>query len=107
MDLRAPSAIKECVGKVIEKFKAIDCIINNAAVFHFSPVEEWDSSDALDQHYEVGLRGPTDLLREVWRQYPAALSGSVLNLSSVAGHVGEPDAFAYTPIKNRQCIPEV
>jgi NAD(P)-dependent dehydrogenase (short-subunit alcohol dehydrogenase family) len=54
---------------------------------------------ALDRHYEVGLKGHMRLLQEVWRQYPDSRAGSVVNVSSIAGHVGEPDAFANTPIK--------
>lgn len=99
LDLRAEESIRALVTETMRQFRRIDAVVNNAATFFFQPLTQWDSMAALDQHYEVGLKGAMQLLQEVWRQYPASRTGSVVNVSSVAGHVGEPDAFAYTPIK--------
>jgi len=102
LDLTSDFSIHEAVEISIRTFGGIDSVVNNAAVFHFSEVRTWKSSQPLDHHYEVGLKGAMNLLREVWKSSPTSLHGSVVNVSSVAGHVGEPDAFAYTPIKAAQ-----
>jgi dihydroanticapsin dehydrogenase len=99
LDLRDEQSIRALVSATLQKFSRIDTVVNNAATFLFQPLTRWPSMAALDQHYEVGLKGAVRLLQEVWQQYPPARAGSVVNISSIAGHVGEPDAFAYTPIK--------
>lgn len=102
LDLRDASSITAAVDDIVNAWRTIDCLIHNAASFHFSPVREWPTLDPLDRHYEVGLQGPVRLTREVWTRCPSSLAGSVVVVSSVAGHVSEPDAFAYTPIKAAQ-----
>ena len=86
----------------MERFGAVHALIHNAAIFSFSPMSAWTDEAPLDRHYEVGIRGPIQLTREIWSRCMAARSGSVILISSIAGHVGEPDAFAYTPIKAAQ-----
>lgn len=102
LDLVDETSIRECVAAVLARFGVIDAVVHNAATFHFSPVCDWGSTAPLDLHYAVGVQGPVRLQREIWKQCPSALGGSVVVISSVAGHVGEPDAFAYTPIKAAQ-----
>jgi len=102
MDLSDAASIKEAVCEVLARFGAVHTVVSNAATFHFSPMRQWTTDAPLDAHYTVGLRGPVRLLREVWNRCPESLGGSVVIVSSVAGHVSEPDAFAYTPIKSAQ-----
>lgn len=102
MDLCLESTIQEAVAMILQQFGAINVVVHNAATFHFSSLGEWGQPDPLDHHFQVGISGPVRLMREVWKQHPAALQGSVVIISSIAGHVGEPDAFAYTPIKAAQ-----
>ena len=102
MDLWLESSIQEAVDLILRKFGVINVIVHNAATFHFAPVSEWVQPDPLEHHFQVGLRGPLQLMRIIWKMCPAALQGSVVIISSIAGHVGEPDAFAYTPIKAAQ-----
>lgn len=98
-DLGDEGTIDTLVEEVLRQYGKIDCIVNNAATFFFEPLESWISSQALDLHYQVGLRGHTLLIQKIWQQCPQSKSGSIVNVSSVAGHIGEPNAFAYTPIK--------
>lgn len=102
LDLANEANIRAFVTETIESRGGIDCIVNNAAVFYFDKLVDWESLDPLDQHFQVGLRGPVTLVQESWRQSDRSQSGSVVNISSVAGHVAEPDAVAYTTIKAAQ-----
>ncbi len=102
IDLSEEVSIQECVSSVLKHFECIDSVIHNAATFHFSSITDWTSTAPLDLHYRVGIQGPVRLQREIWEKCPSAKGGSVVVVSSVAGHVGEPDAFAYTPIKAAQ-----
>lgn len=102
LDLCDEESIQAAVDGILKRFGSLDVLIHNAASFHFSPVTGWGKPDPLERHFQVGLQGPVRLMRAIWNQHPAALSGSVVIISSIAGHVGEPDAFAYTPIKAAQ-----
>lgn len=102
LDLADESCIESFVDGVLHDFQMIDVIVNNAAVFDFGPIEGWDGVRPLENHCRVGLLGPVRLIQETWRRSSRAKSGSIVNVSSVAGHIGEPDAFAYTPVKAAQ-----
>jgi NAD(P)-dependent dehydrogenase (short-subunit alcohol dehydrogenase family) len=102
LDLADEANSRAFVRAAIKSRGGIDCIVNNAAVFYFEKLVDWGSLDPLDEHYQVGLRGPATLVQECWRQSERSRSGSVVNISSVAGHVAEPNAVAYTTIKAAQ-----
>lgn len=102
LDLSDEPSIVSFVDGVLRDFQAIDIIVNNAAIFYFEPLEGWNGVQPLDDHLRVGLLGPIRLIQEVWRRSPHSKSGCIINVSSVAGHIGEPDAFAYTPVKAAQ-----
>lgn len=102
LDLADELSIESFVDGVLRDFQMIDVIVNNAAVFDFGPIEGWDGVRPLANHCQVGLFGPVRLIQELWRRSPRSKSGSMVNVSSVAGHIGEPDAFAYTPVKAAQ-----
>ncbi len=102
LDLADELSIESFVDGVLQDFQMIDVIVNNAAVFDFGPIGEWDGVQPLENHCRVGLLGPVRLIQELWRRSPRSKSGSIVNVSSVAGHIGEPDAFAYTPVKAAQ-----
>jgi NAD(P)-dependent dehydrogenase (short-subunit alcohol dehydrogenase family) len=102
LDLSDELSIESFVHGVLQDFHRVDVLVNNAAVFHFGPIEEWDGVQPLEDHCRVGLLGPVRLVQELWRRSPDSKSGSIVNISSVAGHIGEPDAFSYTPVKAAQ-----
>lgn len=102
LDLCKEAQIRAFVELVVENHGGIDVIVNNAAVFFFDHLTNWDSLSPLDQHYQIGLRGPTTLVQESWRKSSRSRAGSIINVSSVAGHIGEPMAMAYTTLKAAQ-----
>jgi 3alpha(or 20beta)-hydroxysteroid dehydrogenase len=102
LDLSDELSIESFVDGVLQDFQTIDVIVNNAATFYFESLEEWDGARPLENHFRVGLLGPVRLIQEVWRHSPRSKSGCIINVSSVAGHIGEPNAFAYTPVKAAQ-----
>jgi NAD(P)-dependent dehydrogenase (short-subunit alcohol dehydrogenase family) len=99
LDLADELSIESFVDGILQDFQTIDVIVNNAATFDFGPIEEWDGTQPLANHCQVGLLGPVRLIQELWRRSARSKSGCIVNVSSVAGHIGEPNAFAYTPVK--------
>jgi NAD(P)-dependent dehydrogenase (short-subunit alcohol dehydrogenase family) len=102
LDLADELSIESFLDGVLGEFERIDVIVNNAATFFFDPIEKWQNLQPLDNHYRVGIWGPVRLIQECWRRSPGSKSGCIVNVSSVAGHIGEPNAFAYTPVKAAQ-----
>jgi 3alpha(or 20beta)-hydroxysteroid dehydrogenase len=102
LDLTDALSIESFIDGVLRDFDKVDVLVNNAAIFKFGPIETWDGTQPLEDHLRVGLLGPARLIQELWRRSPDSKSGCIINVSSVAGHVGEPDAFAYTPVKAAQ-----
>ena len=102
LDFTDELSIESFVDEVLKDFEVIDVIVNNAATVEFEPIEEWNGVRPLENHLRVGLLGPVRLIQELWRRSPHSKSGCIINVSSVAGHVGEPNAFAYTPVKAAQ-----
>jgi len=102
LDLRNESSARAFVRTVIEQHGAIDVIVNCAADFYFKELTDWENLDPMDRHFEIGLRGPVTLIQEAWRCSDRSRAGSIVNISSVAGHVGEPNATAYAPLKAAQ-----
>jgi len=99
LDLSDEQQIRSFVRTIVDTYGGIDVIVNNAAVFFFDYLVDWPSLEPLDNHYQIALRGPTTLVQEAWRCSPRSRAGSVINISSIAGHVGEPKAVAYTMFK--------
>ncbi len=102
LDLTDQSSIRDFVHSVVRAQGGIDVIVNCAATFHFEALVHWNDMSELDRHFNVGLRGPITLIQEAWRCSERSRAGSIINISSVAGHVGEPNALAYSPIKAGQ-----
>lgn len=102
LDLLNEASTRRFARNIVEAHSGIDVIVNNAAVFYFEELTDWTSLDPLDEHYRVGLRGPVALVQECWRLSQRSRAGSIVNVSSIAGHVGEPKAVAYTTLKAAQ-----
>jgi NAD(P)-dependent dehydrogenase (short-subunit alcohol dehydrogenase family) len=95
-DLADPSAIRDAVDEVGRSGR-IDVLANVAGVVQFGRLEtiteaEWDRVQAID------LKGPF-LLIQAALPLLRACTGTVVNVSSVAGRLPQPYAAAYTAAK--------
>ena len=99
IDISDLDAVKQGVGAVMEKFSAIDVLINNAAIVGpNAPTWEYPP-DAFRQVVNVGLIGTFNVCYAVVPHMIAANYGRIVNLSSVAGKEGNPNAPAYSSTK--------
>jgi NAD(P)-dependent dehydrogenase (short-subunit alcohol dehydrogenase family) len=95
-DLTDGSAPDTLVGAALRELGSLDILVNNAAIFEPAPFEE-GGLDSLDRHLDVNLRAP-------WALTLAAMphllnGGSVIFVSSIAGHAAFPDSSAYCATK--------
>ena len=85
-----PQQVSILVNATIDRFGKIDILVNNAATNPvFGPSLDCDSA-AFDKIMAVNVRGPFELSKLVFPSMQQQKSGSVINISSIAGQ--KPDA---------------
>jgi len=98
-DVSDEDAILGMVEVVIDKLGRVDALVNNAGVSLISPAEETALSD-WQRVLEVNLTGPFLMSREFGKVMLRQGSGSIVNVSSVAGLLGVADRAAYNASKH-------
>ncbi|MEY3615427.1 MAG: hypothetical protein RLZZ518_428 [Actinomycetota bacterium] len=76
---------KACVSATIERFGALDILVNNAATNpYMGPTLEVDES-RYDKTFQVNLRGPLFWCKAAYEAHLKAHPGVILNIASVGG----------------------
>ncbi|WP_158827490.1 SDR family NAD(P)-dependent oxidoreductase [Mucilaginibacter lacusdianchii] len=86
---------------VVEAFEAIgkiDILVNNAGIAHVGNVEKTAEVD-FERVFNVNVKGAYNCLYAVVPLMKANGGGAILNLASIASHVGITDRFAYSMSK--------
>lgn len=99
-DVRAEAEVRALVEYTIGRFGRLDIAINNAGVEgQVAPVAE-QSVDNYEQTFATNVLGTLLSLKHEMRVMLAQGSGSIVNLSSVAGQVGMAGASVYVASKH-------
>lgn len=97
LDISNKESIKNAVDTVINKFKKIDILINNAGIT--SNVSLLDSTDEeFLNMFNINFFGVVTLTREVVK-YMKDTGGSIINTSSMVGTYGARNQSAYASSK--------
>ena len=86
------------VDKTIDRFGAIDVLVNNAGVFAINPL----ATTSLEEYrriVDINQIGVFLGMRAVASHMAARATGSIINISSVAGLQGSAGTIAYTASK--------
>jgi 3-oxoacyl-[acyl-carrier protein] reductase len=98
-DIADEAAVERAAAATLSRFKKIDVLINNAAIVGPN-APTWDyPPDAFRDVVNVGLLGTFYCCRAIVPAMIAANYGRIVNLSSVAGKEGNPNAPAYSSTK--------
>ena len=89
---------KNVVDASISEFSKIDILVNNAGIALIGPFEEF-SEDQWDQQINVNLKSVFLGCKAVIPEMKKNNSGSIINLSSIAGLVGLQGCAAYNASK--------
>lgn len=94
-----PAQAAAAVARCVERFGAVDILVNNAATNpYFGAVMDIDLA-RYDKTFEVNLRGPLVWTQEAWRRSMQERGGSVINIASVGGFLLEPGIGIYNTTK--------
>lgn len=97
LDVTDRAAWTAVVDRVAERHGRIDGLVNNAGAYVRAPFLETDER-TLELHFRVNVVGPTLGMQAVFPLMRDA-GGAVVNISSVAGLGGYPQASAYAASK--------
>lgn len=97
-DLNQPKSSKLLVKKVMQKYKRIDVLINNAGVGITGAIEETDIA-AMEYNFKTNFFGPLALIQEVLPIMRSQKSGLVINITSIGGYMGLPFRGIYSSAK--------
>ena len=81
-DLRGRPAIEAMMVSLLERCGAIDILVNNAVVRHFSPVEEF-APERWDEALAVNLSAPFHLTRLALPGMKQRGWGRIINMASI------------------------
>jgi len=99
VDVTDLKAIERATAKAMADFGRIDVLVNNAGIAGMTkpvvdyPVEEWK------RVIDIDLNGPFLCCRAVVPQMVKAGYGRIVNIASIAGKEGNPNAAAYAAAK--------
>ena len=93
-DVSDETAVREMVSGVMESFGRVDVLVNNAGISAIVPAEQTPLAD-WSRTLAVNLTGPFLMSREFGKEMLRQQSGSIVNISSVAGLLGIADRAAY------------
>lgn len=99
-DVRFEDDVRNLVEQVVERFGRIDVAVNNAGIEGQSgPIVEQTVANYEDT-FAANVLGTLLSIKHEMRAMLAQGSGSIINLSSIAGQVGMPGASVYTASKH-------
>ena len=99
IDVSSPSSVEKAVERTLKQLGRIDVLVNNAGVAGMNvptvdyPIEEWE------RVLRINLTSQFLCCRAVAPHMTKAEYGRIVNIASVAGKEGNPNAVAYSASK--------
>src|SRR6185503_12718390 len=94
MNVSDENSVQKVIQQIIEKYKKIDAVINNAGIDFTLSVEEM-SYDQFRRVIEVNLCGPFNVSKAVYTHMKQNGDGHIVNIASTAAKRAWPNASAY------------
>lgn len=99
LDVTDNDSILEAVNKGLEKFGSIDVLVNNAGYGGHGFVEQF-TEDQIYNMFNTNVFGVIRVSKAVLPHMRKQRSGTIINVTSVAGHVGMPNTSTYCASKH-------
>jgi NAD(P)-dependent dehydrogenase (short-subunit alcohol dehydrogenase family) len=98
LDVDKPESIRAAVSQIMKEKKRIDVLVNNAGYGIFGCLEDL-SVEEIKEQFETNFFAVIRLIQEVAPIMRKQKSGTIVNVSSVAGRIGFPGSPAYISSK--------
>ncbi|MHA1229997.1 MAG: SDR family NAD(P)-dependent oxidoreductase [Candidatus Helarchaeota archaeon] len=98
VDVSKASEVKKMIDTTYEKYGKIDVLINNAGVVRVGPIEDFTEED-YDLLINVNLKGTFFGCKYVVPYFKKQGYGNIINLASVAAHIGQVNHANYCSTK--------
>lgn len=99
LDVERPESVEQAVAATLKAFGRIDALINNAGFGQFGALEEVEPA-LLDRVFAVNVHGAVRMMQAVLPVMRQQQSGTIVNLSSVAGRIAIPFMGPYCAAKH-------
>lgn len=97
-DITDSEAVKNMVKSILEQFSTIDVLVNNAGITKDGFIMRM-TDDQWDAVLNINLKGAFNCIRGVTRQMFKQRSGTIVNISSVIGVMGNAGQVNYAASK--------
>ncbi|MGR5458561.1 SDR family oxidoreductase [Vibrio alfacsensis] len=98
VDVTNKSSFEAAIAKAEEKFGPADALVNNAGVMLLGQIDAQDASE-WKRMFDVNVLGLLNGMQSVLAPMKARNSGTIINISSIAGKKTFPDHAAYCGTK--------
>ncbi len=100
LDVRDPARTVEVVDQIVERFGALDILINNAGITHIAPIEGEGFESGWDEVLDVNLSSHTRLIRAALPHLKRDGAGRIVNIASTEALGGQRFLASYTAAKH-------
>jgi len=94
LDVTDPASIEAAVAAGIERFGAIDVLLNNAGYGAYGPLEAFPI-DRIRRPFDTNVIGLLETTKAVLPHFRAQKSGTIVNISSIGGQMTFPFGTLY------------
>lgn len=98
VDVSSLSSVTDMVQKILDNFNKVDILVNNAGITKDNLLLRM-SEDDWDQVLKVNLKGAFNLTKAVIRPMMKQQSGSIINIASIIGIMGNAGQANYAASK--------
>ena len=98
LDVTREDQIKKAAAQALDRFGAIDVLVNNAGYGYLGAIEEGEDAE-VRALFEVNVFGLVNMTKAVLPAMRAKKSGTIVNISSMAGMSGFPGIGYYNATK--------
>jgi NAD(P)-dependent dehydrogenase (short-subunit alcohol dehydrogenase family) len=100
VDVKVPAEVEALVAATVARWGRLDCAVNSAGISEdIVPITEADDA-VCDRMMAVNIKGTFLCMKHELRQMVKQGSGSVVNVSSVLGHMASPTGSLYVATKH-------